>query len=131
MNNEMPIATGVASSSAMTETMTVPAINGQTYDRKSIASSAPGPKVSGMMAGRERMSRKAATKASTTRMVAPPVHDRPKKTLSPTADVVRAVFFVRGDVDVTLYSCNVLCTLGAIQADTSAVVHCGGIGHDD
>src|SRR5699024_8800712 len=115
---------------AMTETRTVPAINGQTYDQKSIASPAPGPKVFGMMAGRERICRKAAKKGSTTRMIAPPVHDRPKKTLSPTADVVRAVFIVRGDVDVTLYSCNVICTLGYIQADSSAVVHCGGIGHD-
>ena len=41
-------------------------------------------------------------------MITPPVHDMPLKTLSPTAEVVlRAGVLVRGDVVVTLYSCNV------------------------
>lgn len=81
------MATGVASSSAIAEAISVPAISGQTYSKKLSALSIESwsEKTSGARAGRDSATRKTATKAKVTRMRMPAVRDRPEKTLSPAA----------------------------------------------
>src|SRR5699024_11470521 len=61
------------------------------------------PKVSGMMAGNDLITRNAATKANTARIVAPPAQDSPKNILSPSRPVLPV--FSSGVV-VTLCSCD-------------------------
>lgn len=79
----MPIEIGVAMSSAMNDAHTVPKASGPTYSQKERPSRMWLSLVSGANAGTLCITRKAATAASTTRMMIPAPRALPENTRSP------------------------------------------------